>query len=415
MSFNNTVVITAIWSDDQNTVEDKLPGPGNTVSGAMGILTGHISERVTKMYNLDPPMDRYDMRAKYFPAGAEPDDSLSVCRPNGLTAIFSPKDETSRRIRAQKAQENQTSVEPNPTLATDTDAASQSSTPAVSRGKSKKARKRNAASRANAASTSNTASVANPPQVTMDSQLKEMLAAMQNEIAEMRGKNERILNENGTMHGVIEKISKENERILKENGSMHGEIERILKENERVFKENERVFKENERILQENEGMHDEIEKIRNENERIDKELAGVRKDLEAARVQHTSDVDALREVTALLVPLHLRVLLDLARKRVLEHLGYETWEGLRASRSVLQLADTIFNDLKQKGVSYPPSFQSVFFLCSYNNIRRAGNTAAHSAKEDDIRHAVLTQALDSQDRKCLESLFTYAYNGEQV
>jgi hypothetical protein len=69
MSFNNTVVITAIWSDDQNTVEDKLPGPGNTVSGAMGILSGHISERVTKMYNLDPPMDRYDMRAKYFPAG----------------------------------------------------------------------------------------------------------------------------------------------------------------------------------------------------------------------------------------------------------------------------------------------------------------------------------------------------------
>jgi seryl-tRNA synthetase len=263
----------------------------------------------------------------------------------------------------------------------------------------------------------------------MDSQLKEVLAAMQNEIAEMRGKNERILNENekvlnengrilkenGTMHGVIEKISKENERILKENDSMHGEIERILKENERVFKENERVFKENERILQENEGMHDEIEKICNENERIDKELASVRKDLEAARVQHTSDVDALREVTALLVPLHLRVLLDLARKKVLEHLGYETWEGLRASRSVLQLADTIFNDLKQKGVSYPPSFQSVFFLCSYNNIRRAGNTAAHSAKEDDIRHAVLTQALDSQDRKCLESLFTYAYNGEQV
>jgi hypothetical protein len=256
----------------------------------------------------------------------------------------------------------------------------------------------------------------------MDSQLKEVLAAMQNEIAEMRGKNEMILKENGSMHGVIERISKENERILKENERIFNqnertskENERILKENERIFNQNERTSKENERILQENESMHDEIEKIRNENERIDKDLASVRKDLEAARVQHTSDVDALREVTALLVPLHLRVLLDLARKKVLEHLGYETWEGLRASRSVLQLADTIFNDLKQKGVSYPPSFQSVFFLCSYNNIRRAGNTAAHSAKEDDIRHAVLTQSLDSQDRKCLESLFTYAYNGEQV
>ncbi|KAG1858239.1 hypothetical protein C8R48DRAFT_715787 [Suillus tomentosus] len=177
----------------------------------------------------------------------------------------------------------------------------------------------------------------------------------------------------------------------------------------------ERVLNENERILNENGSMRNEIERISDENESINNDLASVRNDLNAARVKHSQDVEALKEVTMLLVPLHLRVLLDLARKKVLEHLGHDTWEDLRASRSVYQLADTICNDLKRKGVSYLPSSESIFFLCSYNNIRRAGNTAAHSAKEDDIRHAVLTQSLESRDRRCLESLFTYAYNGVPV
>jgi hypothetical protein len=61
----------------------------------------------------------------------------------------------------------------------------------------------------------------------------------------------------------------------------------------------ERVSKENERILKENESMHDESEEIRNENERINRDFSSVRKDLEAAaRVKHTSDVEALREVS---------------------------------------------------------------------------------------------------------------------
>ncbi|KAG2028967.1 hypothetical protein BDR03DRAFT_976176 [Suillus americanus] len=117
-----------------------------------------------------------------------------------------------------------------------------------------------------------------------------------------------------------------------------------------------------------------------------------------------------------LLVPLHLRVLLDLARKKVLEHLGYETWEELRDTRSVYQLADNIFNDLlKRTDLSFHPSHQSILFLCSYNNVRRAGNVAAHNAKECDIKSAVETQALGSNDRRCLEHLFRYAYNGALI
>ncbi|KAG2071211.1 hypothetical protein BDR04DRAFT_1098578 [Suillus decipiens] len=286
------------------------------------------------------------MKGKLYP-NVKLSDSLSVCRSGGITALFTSDVKPKRGTRTS-SQAIQTYVEPNTTLIiTDTATSSESSTQVSPPRKSRKARRRNATL------TTNPESTTSLPQVTMDSQLKEMLASMQNEMGEIRG---------------------------------------ILKENESILKE---------------------IETIRKENETIRKEIEGIRKDLDAG-IKHAQDVEALREVTMLLVPLHLRVLLDLARKNVLEHLGHDTWENLRASRSIYQLTDAIFNGLEQKGVSYLPSHESIYFLCSYNNIRRV-NIATHSAKEDDIRHVVLTQSLESRDWKCLEGLFTYAYNGAQV
>jgi predicted nuclease with TOPRIM domain len=96
----------------------------------------------------------------------------------------------------------------------------------------------------------------------MDSQLKEVLASMQ-EMAKMRGNTERVL--------------AENERILGENENMRGEIKSMRGEIERLSNENE--------------GLHEG-------NERINNDLASVRKDLDTARVTHTQDVEALRIVS---------------------------------------------------------------------------------------------------------------------
>ncbi|KAG2345090.1 hypothetical protein BDR05DRAFT_947041 [Suillus weaverae] len=294
MSSRETVAVTGIWTDDQNTIQGNLLGSSHTVAMAVGILQNHISKHVSKVYCLEPPMDPLAIQAKYFP-DTEPSDSLSVCRSTGLTALFTPNAETKRRIKtqlAQKAQADQTSAEPSTTVATDTATTSQSSTSTAPPRKSKKAKKRNTASAAS------TASTADHPQVTMDSQLKEMLASMQNEIAEIRGKNESILSENESIRNKNERILNENgrilnenERILTENGSMRGEIETMRSENRRILNENER-------ILDENGTMRSEIERILNENERIDNDLTTVRKDLDAARAKHTQDVEALREVS---------------------------------------------------------------------------------------------------------------------
>jgi hypothetical protein len=113
---------------------------------------------------------------------------------------------------------------------------------------------------------------------------------------------------------------------------------------------------------------------------------------------------------------LHLRVLLDQARGKILEHLDHESWEGLcTKSNSVHQLADDIHGKLKKKNILHTPPHSAISFLCSYNNIRRAGNVAAHTAKLEDVRNAVLTQPLESIDRKYLETLFTYAYDGKEL
>ncbi|KAG2028845.1 hypothetical protein BDR03DRAFT_1019274 [Suillus americanus] len=80
----------------------------------------------------------------HFLKDIEPSDLLSVCRSTGVTALFIPNAETNPRIQtqlAQKAQANQTSVESNTTLATDTAMVSQLSALAVPPRKSKQARK----------------------------------------------------------------------------------------------------------------------------------------------------------------------------------------------------------------------------------------------------------------------------------
>ncbi|KAG2745771.1 hypothetical protein P692DRAFT_2077881 [Suillus brevipes Sb2] len=349
---------------------------------------------------------------------------LRDCPPSGLTVVFAPEPPTQQQMMNHLTHyvlATQSSVEPNTTSM-----ASSSST----------AKSPQSSVEPNTTSMASSSSTANSPQVTMDSQLKEILASMQKEMQNMqalngiafkeiktiRDENETIRNENESMRKEIGSMRKENEGMRKENEGMRNEIGSMRKENKRILKENERVIKENERILNENGSMRKENERILNENEglhldieRIDSELASVRKDLNAARVQHTEDVEALRILTLSLVPLHLRVLLDRARGKILEHLGHESWEGLRADCNVSQFADDIFNKLKKKGVSYTPPHQAIDFLCSYNNIRRAGNTAAHTAKEEEVRHAVLTQPLESQDREHLENLFTFAYEGKQL
>jgi hypothetical protein len=113
------------------------------------------------------------------------------------------------------------------------------------------------------------------------------------------------------------------------------------------------------------------------------------------------------------LTPLHLRVLLDAARKKVLELLHHDSWEELRGERTIAELLKILRNSPAISAVQFPPTNSALEFLCSFNNVRRDGNTAAHSATLQEMQDAVRTKALDTKERASLESLYAFAYNAK--
>jgi hypothetical protein len=109
-------------------------------------------------------------------------------------------------------------------------------------------------------------------------------------------------------------------------------------------------------------------------------------------------------QLTLLVGPLHLRVLLDLARLKIIESCGYESWEQLRGTHSITQLTDRVATAV---GLSQDLSK----FLCEFSNVRRAGNKAAHMASAEDIRNAVLQKDVESSDRKLLEQIYQFVFD----
>ena len=88
-------------------------------------------------------------------------------------------------------------------------------------------------------------------------------------------------------------------------------------------------------------------------------------------------------QVIYLLMPFHLRVLLDLASQKILRDLAYESWEDLRADRNIHELAGFINRNLSH--ASHSPSQETIYFLCSYNHVQRSGYSAAHVARPEDV------------------------------
>lgn len=108
-----------------------------------------------------------------------------------------------------------------------------------------------------------------------------------------------------------------------------------------------------------------------------------------------------------MIAPLHLRVLLDQARIKIVADCKYESWEDLRGARRLLELKQYIVNKL-----DLPMEVTS--FVCEFNNVRHKGNKAAHEATAADVRNAVMQQRLGTVDRDLLEQLFEFVF-GQKI
>jgi hypothetical protein len=169
-------------------------------------------------------------------------------------------------------------------------------------------------------------------------------------------------------------------------------------------------------------GLRENLEKETSAREELHKQLtkerAERREDVESLRQVRflfsfsRRSAHSLRQVTLLITPLHLRVLLDKARQKILNHIKCDTWEDLRQDKSIYNLTEHVYAHLAD--TEHPPSRGAVQFLCSYNNVRRSGNSVAHTAKPEEVKAAVTTRQLESTERRWLEQLYMFTY-GEPV
>lgn len=125
-SNSDRIAARGIWVGPTNTVNTKLQANA-TVEAAVGFLQCEVAKHVNSMYGLSPPLKPSTMQAQYFPSGRRPAyvlfvvepnsnvshkgadlaDQMNVCRNTGLTALFSPSFQDSRRIGNLLVQKNQ--------------------------------------------------------------------------------------------------------------------------------------------------------------------------------------------------------------------------------------------------------------------------------------------------------------------
>ena len=90
--------------------------------------------------------------------------------------------------------------------------------------------------------------------------------------------------------------------------------------------------------------------------------------------------------------------------------MGLDSWAELIKNRSVEQVITAIDLALTKAGTQDSPPLDTIQYLCSYNNVRKDGNYHAHNATQEEMRDAVLTKRLDSQERVTLTYLFQFVF-----
>ncbi|KAI6100409.1 hypothetical protein EV401DRAFT_904732 [Pisolithus croceorrhizus] len=118
--------------------------------------------------------------------------------------------------------------------------------------------------------------------------------------------------------------------------------------------------------------------------------------------------VGRLSVTTAILTPLHLRHLLNLGRQKVAEIFSFSCWEDLVASKKGQNLLKLVKRRLRRH--RYRPSSPALKLLCLPSDVRESGNKAAHSGSEDQIRDAIMTSPLHSENQLLLKEVFRFVY-----
>ncbi|KAF9013560.1 hypothetical protein BDZ89DRAFT_1046782 [Hymenopellis radicata] len=138
--------------------------------------------------------------------------------------------------------------------------------------------------------------------------------------------------------------------------------------------------------------LREELDALRQEDIELTKRLAKRMDELDATLTELkkacqflvcTNLADHVHKFTIMIAPLHIRVLLDGARTKIVTQSPYSSWEAFRGSRSIAELKTLIV-----RNINISPDLSS--FICEFSDT----HTAAHTASIQDVRMAILQEPL---------------------
>lgn len=149
--------------------------------------------------------------------------------------------------------------------------------------------------------------------------------------------------------------------------------------------------------------MEDETNKLR---ERIEWNHANfLQWDKELA-----AEINDLCQITSSLVPLHRRILLDLALDKVISLVaGTEKMLGWRSRHKAIK---HIHGALQARRMRYTPSKEALDFLFTHHDVFRRCDNAVHVPTVDvgEMREGLLDFPADERTRRALGSLFAFTF-----
>ncbi|KAF8799462.1 hypothetical protein BYT27DRAFT_7201519 [Phlegmacium glaucopus] len=342
------VIVTGQYTDPSMTVRARI-NSNNSVEYAVGRLRTDVAKRVTENLQLEPRLEPTMLEAKVFPSSLDNSDNLSILPKDiSLRVLFGPAEGHKDLVKTHMSE--------------------------MKRGMGKM------------------------------TEALDAIDKMNKAIEKMNTSIEGLTTENKELKKECKDIKKECKELKKENQKMNTSIEGLTTENKELKKENRRM----DMLM---EKLNTSIEGLTTENEGLKKDVAKLSDELSVEKRCRSEELDAIRQLTLFITPIHLRVLLDLTRQQILKNLEYDTWEDLRKNRLISELTGVIYGLLPQ--VAQRPSYETIEFVCAYNNIRRDGNAAAHHATQEEMREAVTTKKLDTKERRCLEEMYRYVFGTE--
>ncbi len=103
------------------------------------------------------------------------------------------------------------------------------------------------------------------------------------------------------------------------------------------------------------------------------------------------------------MAPLHIRVLLDCTRQKILAQTPHQSWDAFCVSASMEDLTDMV-----AQSTNFSPDLSS--YICEFSNTRHQVSVVAHTASIEDVRSAVLQKPFDDE-RIYLVQLFSFVYD----